>query len=151
MEFETDPLLSSNGIELELDSLLSPSTKGIELGKSFSFDEIELECGGASRCETLWCCTKAILVRALMLGFVLCIYTGFGLMMDRIFGDLTVDKEVHSIRYFISVIIAYLMMFWVFLGFLGTIMGDWRWLFNAPFVVERVNKLSSVLAERVQE
>jgi len=81
----------------------------------------------------------------------LCIYSGFGLLMDHIFGDLEVDKEVRSIRYIISLIIAYLMMFWVLLGFWGTIMGDWRWLFNPTFVVERVYKLSSVLAERVQE
>jgi len=118
-----------------------------ELDLLLSSNDTELGEEKTTWWETTWFCAKAILLRALMLSLVLCVYSGFGLMMDRLFGELEID----TFRYTVSIIIAYLMMFWVFLGLVGVIMGEWRWLFNPRFVVERVYTLCSLLAERVQE
>lgn len=143
---DLDHLLSMRGSDL--NQLMSSKS---ELDKLLSSDVDEVVHNETSCIMTIWCWTKSIIRRIPILCFVVGAYAAFGLMMDSIFGELEIDKEIDSFRFIISLILAYMMMFWVFLGAVGTIMGDWRWLYNLRFVIEQVYRLCHLLAERVQE
>ena len=134
-----------------LDEVLIPFSSKSELDDLLSSDVTKVAKNKTLYITIISNWIRSILRRALIFGFVLGAYASFGLIMDNAFGELEVDKEIHSFRFIMSLIVAYTMMFWVFLGLVGTILGDWRWLYNPRFVVTQIYKLCHLLAERVQE